>query len=69
MRRNPGEIGAETVNASTLALAIVVGCLVNSLADNTLLNSPTCYAAALIIAAVLSLPGAERRRAAVPQAV
>jgi hypothetical protein len=48
---------AGTLNAATLALAIVVGCLVNSLADNTLLNSPTCYAAVLIVAAVLSLPG------------
>lgn len=56
-------------NASSLAIAIVVGCLVNSLADNTLLNSPTCYAAALIIAAVLAAPGIEVRRAPVLQTV
>jgi O-antigen ligase len=42
-------------NGAALALAVVVGCLVNSLADNTLLNSPTCYAVALILAAALSL--------------
>jgi O-antigen ligase len=34
-----------------LALVVLTGCLVNSLADNTLLNSPTCYAAALVLAA------------------
>jgi O-antigen ligase len=34
-----------------LALVVLAGCLVNSLADNTLLNSPTCYAAALLLAA------------------
>jgi O-antigen ligase len=55
-RRVPGMLDAGTVNAPTLAIAIIVGCLVNSLADNTLLNSPTCYVAALILAAVLSLP-------------
>jgi O-antigen ligase len=55
-RRIPGELAADTRNAATLAIVIVIGCLVNSLAENTLLNSPTCYAAALILAAVLSLP-------------
>lgn len=45
-----------TSKAAVLALVIVTGCLVNSLADNTLLNSPTCYAAALLIASALSLP-------------
>ncbi|MBA3806801.1 MAG: O-antigen ligase family protein [Solirubrobacterales bacterium] len=43
-------------NTTALALLVIVGCLVNSLADNTLLDSPTCYAAALIIAALLSVP-------------
>jgi O-antigen ligase len=62
-----GALGAGGANAPTLALAIVAGCLLNSLADNTLLNSPTCYAAALIIAAVLALPGVEMRRASTPQ--
>ncbi|HEY4812091.1 MAG TPA: O-antigen ligase family protein [Solirubrobacteraceae bacterium] len=55
-RRIPGTMDEGTLNASSLALAIVVGCLVNSLADNTLLASPTGYAATLIIAAVLALP-------------
>jgi O-antigen ligase len=49
-RRNiPG-----TRNAGALGLAIVVGCLVNALADNTFLYITTGYAAALILGAVLS---------------
>jgi O-antigen ligase len=68
-RKTPGTVDAGTFNAPSLALAIVAGCLVNSLADNTLLNSPTCYAAALIVAAVLALPGVEMRRAPTPQTV
>ena len=68
-RKVPGTLDAATFNAPTLAIAIIVGCLVNSLADNTLLNSPTCYAAALILAAVLASPGIEVRRAPAPQAV
>jgi O-antigen ligase len=55
-RALPGEADAGTLNAATFALVIVLGCLVDSLADNTLLNSPTCYAAALIVVAALSLP-------------
>lgn len=55
------------LNAPALGLAIIAGCLVNSLADNTLLNSPTCYAAALIVAAVLALPDDELRRTPTPQ--
>jgi len=55
-RRIPGRPEADTRNAATLAIAIVIGCLVNSLGDNTLLYSPTCYAVALILAATLSLP-------------
>ena len=62
-RRIPGTPAAGTLNAAVLALAIVAGCLVNALADNTLLNSPTCYAAALIVAAVLAYPSAATRRA------
>jgi O-antigen ligase len=68
-RKTPGTPGAGTHNAPALALAIIAGCLVNSLADNTLLNSPTCYAAALIIAAVLVLPGVEVNRAPTLQVV
>jgi O-antigen ligase len=56
-------------NAPVLAIAIVIGCLVDSLADNTLLNSPTCYAVALIVASVLCLPDAESRRAPILPAV
>jgi O-antigen ligase len=61
MHGDPGD--PERVNGAVLALAVVVGCLVNSLADNTLLNSPTCYAAALIVAAALSLSKPSARRA------
>jgi putative inorganic carbon (hco3(-)) transporter len=60
-------LGVDPRNMPTLALAVVAGCLVNSLADNTLLNSPTCYAAALIVVAVLAYPSFDIRRAA-PQA-
>ncbi len=49
----PMDTGA--VNAPTLAIAILAGCLVNSLADNTFLNSPTCYAAVLIVIAALGI--------------
>jgi O-Antigen ligase len=62
-RRVPGIRAAGTFNVATLAIVVILGCLVNSLADNTLLNSPTCYAAALIVAAVLSLPGPGLRTA------
>jgi O-antigen ligase len=68
-RSIPGTLDAGTLNASALAIAVVFGCLVNSLADNTLLNSPTGYAAALIVVAVLALPGVEMRRAPAPQTV
>jgi O-antigen ligase len=61
-RKIPGTLAAGTLNAPALALALVAGCLVNSLAENTLLNSPICYAAVLIVAAVLALPGIEVRR-------
>jgi O-antigen ligase len=57
-RKFQSTLEAGTLNAPSLALAVIAGCLVNSLADNTLLNSPTCYAAALIVAAVLALPTA-----------
>jgi O-antigen ligase len=51
-RRIPG-----VPNGGTLGIAIVAGCLVNALADNTLLYTTTGYAAALILAAVLASPG------------
>lgn len=53
-RQMVGTIGTGTFNAPSLAVIVIVGCLVNALTDNTLLNSPTCYAAALIVVAVLS---------------
>lgn len=68
-RRLPSTLDAGTLNAPTLAIVIIVGCLTNSLADNTFLDSPTCYAAALIVAAVLSLPGIEMRREPIPRSV
>jgi O-antigen ligase len=68
MRQDPRPPDRGAFSASTLALVVVVGCLVNSLADNTLLNSPTCYAAALILAAVLALPDTEVRRTLAPRA-
>ncbi|HXA53288.1 MAG TPA: O-antigen ligase family protein [Solirubrobacteraceae bacterium] len=59
---------SERVNGAALALAVVAGCLVNSLADNTLLNSPTCYAAILIVTAALAVAGyAKQPEAAVAQ--
>jgi O-antigen ligase len=66
-RRIPGTLPEATLNAPAIAIAIVAGCLVNALADNTLLNSPTCYAAALIVAAVLAAPSGELQRAPTPQ--
>lgn len=63
----PGAPGSGAHNAASLGLAVIAGCLVNSLADNTMLNSPTCYAAALIIAAIMSLP--ELSRGPLPRAV
>ncbi len=51
MRRSTGIRSRE---GATLALVLVTGCLVNSLADNTLLNTPTCYAAVLIVFAFLA---------------
>ncbi len=55
MQKAPDPEGLGTASAATIALVVVAGCLVNSLADNTLLNSPTGYAAALIVAAALGL--------------
>jgi O-antigen ligase len=65
-RKTPGTLAAGTLNAPALAIAILAGCLVNSLADNTLLNSPTCYAATLILAAMLAYPSVQRGRGQAP---
>jgi len=66
-RREPGS-RAGSLNAASLALVIVIGCLINSLADNTILDTPTAYAAALIVVAVLSSSRIEPRRAPALQA-
>ncbi len=68
-RKMPGPQSGSAFNAPSLAIAIVVGCLVNSLADNTLLNSPTGYAAALIIAAVLASPDSRMQTRPIPPIV
>jgi O-antigen ligase len=69
MRREPDAPKASYQNAPSLAIAIIAGCLVNSLADNTFLNTPTSYAAALMIPAVLSAAALKPRRTRVLQAV
>jgi O-antigen ligase len=56
-----GRRGAGTPHAATLAIVVAVGCLVNSLADNTILDSTTAYAAVMILATVLSLPRTTHR--------
>lgn len=61
-------LGAGTLNAPTLAIVVIAGCLVNALADNTLIDSPTCYAAALIVTAVLNLPRIDPGRVPSPLA-
>jgi O-antigen ligase len=68
-RRITGTLDAGTLNAATLAIVVVIGCLVNSLADNTLLDSTTCYAATLIIVAVLASPDVTARQAGPRQIV
>lgn len=55
-------VHSDGADAATLAIIVVIGCLINALADNTLLNSPTAYAATLLIFAVLCM-GAPRQRA------
>jgi O-antigen ligase len=67
--RSPGTLGDAARNAPALAIVILFGCLVNSLADNTFLNSPTCYAAALIVVAVMGLPCIELGRTSIPRAL
>jgi O-antigen ligase len=55
--------GPSALDASVLAIAVAIGCLVNALADNTFLDSPTAYAATLVVIAALSLPKVRPRRA------
>ncbi len=63
IRRIPGALAEGTFNVGTLGLTVVIGCLVNSLADNTLLGSTTGYAATLIVFATLTSPIIPRSRA------
>ena len=61
-QRRRGAFGAP--NAGALGIAIIAGCPVNAIADNTLLYATTGYAAALIIGAILSMPiSAQTRKA------
>jgi O-antigen ligase len=53
LRGLAGARAPATLHATTLAFVVLIGCLVNALADNTFINSPTCYAAALIVFATL----------------
>lgn len=69
-RRIPGSLSDGTLNAATLAIVVLVGCLFNSLGDNALIDSTTGYPAALIIASVLCLPSrpaGEKRLAIAPR--
>jgi O-antigen ligase len=52
--------------AAILATAVLVGCLVNGLADNTFLYTTTGYAAAMVIAAALALPARSGARDPAP---
>ncbi|HXB63887.1 MAG TPA: O-antigen ligase family protein [Solirubrobacteraceae bacterium] len=61
-RRIPGTLAAGTLNAATLALAVVAGCLFDALADNVFTTSITGYAAGLIVASVLTIPAVDARR-------
>lgn len=54
-RRNLDRLQEASNDALALALVVIAGCLVNALADNTFLNSPTCYAAALIVISASSV--------------
>ncbi len=48
-------------STAILGTAVLVGCLVNGLADNTFLYTTTGYAAAMVIAAALALPAGPKR--------
>lgn len=55
-RRAEQDDDAGSRNTAALALVVVIGCLTDALADNTFLNSPTCYVATLLVISALSLP-------------
>ncbi len=58
-RRVIGSTTGGTFNAPLLGIVVLAGCMVNALADNTVLYSTASYAAALIIGAVLCLPAVD----------
>jgi O-antigen ligase len=58
---------AGPAGAAALGIAIVTGCLLDAVADNTVLYTTTGYAVAIIVAAVLALPPAAARRSPAPR--
>jgi O-antigen ligase len=56
MRRSQRQQLRAYADEAVLAIVVLLGCLINSLAGNTLLNSPTCYAAALLVFAAWHQP-------------
>jgi O-antigen ligase len=59
--RRRSEVAKSAASSMTLALVVVVGFLVDALADNTLLYTPGSYAAALIVASALMIPAITAR--------
>ncbi len=49
---------AGQAGAAALGIAVVVGCMVDALADNTFLYTTSGYAAVIVVAAVLAIPAA-----------
>lgn len=58
-RRIPGTRDSGTLNAASLAITVIIGCLFNSLGDNALIDSTTCYTVVLIVMAALSIPAVQ----------
>jgi O-antigen ligase len=54
-RKVAGTSEPGSVSAATLALVVIVGCLVNAAADNTFLYSTASYALVLLVASALSV--------------
>jgi LPXTG-motif cell wall-anchored protein len=59
--RRGSAVGAAQRSAAGLAIAVVAGCMVDALADNTFLYTTTGYATALIVAAALATPYLRRQ--------
>ncbi len=58
---------AGPAGAAALGIAVVAGCLLDAVADNTVLYTTTGYAVAIIVAAVLALRPAAARRSPAPR--